>query len=325
MKSLYKSILKSIGSHIKPSASPKTSAAPKKPDITGNSNAISVMPSMTPTSAGSNWAKLQMSLPKDAKKDKPSRFSKDGSGSINGKAKAMGIAAYASQVQGANGTSAQPSASKWKGKDKDLSSLPLGKVPGDTGVVIGPLPEGKENNALVQELRGLVSGLTPLTRDAQKAPGNYMAIDCEMVGTGPNGSQSVLARVSLVNYHGHILVDSFVKPKERVTDWRTWVSGVRASDMINAKSFEEVQKEVADLVEGKILVGHAVENDTKALLLSHPSPLLRDTQTFKALREVAKTKKPGLKKLTELELGLKIQSGAHSSVSPFAASQWKLD
>lgn len=159
-----------------------------------------------------------------------------------------------------------------------------------------------------------------------------MAIDCEMVGTGPNGSQSVLARVSLVNYHGHILVDSFVKPKERVTDWRTWVSGVRASDMVNAKSFEVVQKEVAELVEGKILIGHAVENDTKvrlapsmvermptlspqALLLSHPSPLLRDTQTFKALREVAKTKKPGLKKLTELELGLKIQAGAHSSVS----------
>lgn len=90
-----------------------------------------------------------------------------------------------------------------------------------------------------------------------------MAIDCEMVGTGPNGSQSVLARVSLVNYHGHILVDSFVKPKERVTDWRTWVSGVRASDMVDAKSFEDVQKEVAELVEGKILIGHAVENDTK--------------------------------------------------------------
>jgi RNA exonuclease 4 len=90
-----------------------------------------------------------------------------------------------------------------------------------------------------------------------------MAIDCEMVGTGPNGSQSVLARVSLVNYHGHILVDSFVKPKERVTDWRTWVSGVRASDMIDAKSFEVVQKEVAEIVEGKILIGHAVENDTR--------------------------------------------------------------
>ncbi|KAJ9119804.1 hypothetical protein QFC24_005517 [Naganishia onofrii] len=289
------------------------------------------MASTTSTTVGSNWAKLQKSLPKDVKqKDgKPSRLSKDGSST--GKGKAMGIAAYASRVQGSNGTGTDSinsitSSSKWKGKGKDDSKLPPWKrpvahpIPGDTGVVLGPIPEGKENDPLIQELRSLVSGLTPLTRDAQKAPGNYMAIDCEMVGTGPNGSQSVLARVSLVNYHGHILVDSFVKPKERVTDWRTWVSGVRASDMVNAKSFEEVQKEVADIVEGKILIGHAVENDTKALLLSHPSPLLRDTQTFKTLREVAKTKKPGLKKLTELELGLKIQAGAHSSVTDARAT-----
>lgn len=34
---------------------------------------------------------------------------------------------------------------------------------------MGPIPEGKETNALVQELRGMVAGLKPLTRDAQKA------------------------------------------------------------------------------------------------------------------------------------------------------------
>jgi hypothetical protein len=42
-------------------------------------------------------------------------------------------------------------------------------VPGDTGVVLGPIPEGKENDTLVQELRAMVGGLKPLTRDAQKA------------------------------------------------------------------------------------------------------------------------------------------------------------
>src|SRR4051794_16440388 len=52
----------------------------------------------------------------------------------------------------------------------------------------------------------------------------------------------------------------------------------------------------------------------QALLLSHPAPLTRDTQTFSKLREAAKTKKPGLKKLTELLLGVKIQAGGHSSV-----------
>jgi RNA exonuclease 4 len=50
------------------------------------------------------------------------------------------------------------------------------------------------------------------------------------------------------------------------------------------------------------------------MLLSHPNPLIRDTQKFKPLREIAKTKHPGLKKLVELELGLQIQAGSHSSV-----------
>lgn len=55
-------------------------------------------------------------------------------------------------------------------------------------------------------------------------------------------------------------------------------------------------------------------------MLSHPRPLLRDTQTFAALRQIAKTKRPGLKKLAELELGVKIQAGAHSSVTDARAT-----
>jgi RNA exonuclease 4 len=84
-----------------------------------------------------------------------------------------------------------------------------------------------------------------------------------MVGLGHMGSESALARVSLVNYHGNVVYDTFVQPREKVTDWRTWVSGVRESDIQNAPPFDEVQKEVARLVDGKVLIGHAIENDTK--------------------------------------------------------------
>lgn len=136
-----------------------------------------------------------------------------------------------------------------------------------------------------------------------------------MVGLGPQGSESCLARISVVNYHGHVLLDTFVQPRETVTDWRTWISGIRASDVAGAPQFEEVQKQVSDLCEDRIVVGHAIENDMKALLLSHPGPMTRDTQTCKALREKARTKRPGLKKLVEMELGIRIQTGAHSSVS----------
>ena len=63
-----------------------------------------------------------------------------------------------------------------------------------------------------------------------------VAIDCEMVGVGLQGAESVLARVSLVNAHGHVLLDSYVRPKERVVDFRTHVSGVRPVDVKAGKT-----------------------------------------------------------------------------------------
>ncbi|BEJ10358.1 hypothetical protein CcaverHIS641_0703930 [Cutaneotrichosporon cavernicola] len=113
---------------------------------------------------------------------------------------------------------------------------------------------------------------------------------------------------------------AYVAPRERVTDYRTWVSGIRESDLRGAPLFDEVQKKVAELVQGRVLVGHAIENDTKALLLSHPAPFVRDTQRYRPLREAARSKRPGLKSLVESQLGLKIQSGAHSSITDARAT-----
>ena len=71
--------------------------------------------------------------------------------------------------------------------------------------------------------------------------GRYIAIDCEMVGVGgPKYERSALARISIVNFHGHCLLDTFVKPKELVTDWRTWVSGVSPHNMIGGSFFPEL-------------------------------------------------------------------------------------
>lgn len=91
-----------------------------------------------------------------------------------------------------------------------------------------------------------------------------------MVGFGPGGEESAVARVSIVNYHGNVVLDTFVQPREKVTDYRTWVSGIRESDVINAPSFEEVQKKVDVLIKERILIGHAVENDLKVSLHGPP-------------------------------------------------------
>jgi hypothetical protein len=56
---------------------------------------------------------------------------------------------------------------------------------------------------------------------------NVFAIDCEMVGAGPEGIRSLLARCSIVNHLGEVVYDKYVKPVEIVTDYRTHVSGIR--------------------------------------------------------------------------------------------------
>ncbi len=110
-------------------------------------------------------------------------------------------------------------------------------------------------------------------------------MDCEFVGIGADGSEDALARVSLVNFHGAVLYDVHVRPSETVTDYRTAVSGVTAGQVHGraAIPFKQAQREVAALLKEKILVGHAVQNDLRALLLSHPRQLIRDTSTYKRL------------------------------------------
>ena len=69
-------------------------------------------------------------------------------------------------------------------------------------------------------------------------PGHYISLDCEFVGLydpANNHGEHSLARVSIVNYHGAVVLDTFVAQRERVGDWRTWVSGVRAEDVKNGR------------------------------------------------------------------------------------------
>jgi len=151
--------------------------------------------------------------------------------------------------------------------------------------------------------------------------GKYLAIDCEMVGVGPrDAEESALARVSIVNYYGNVVLDTYVQPKEKVTDYRTWVSGIKPEHLEDASSFEDVTRKVADLIRNKVLIGHAITNDLQALLLTHPRQMIRDTSTYQPLRKLAKTKFPSLKKLALLLLDVEIQKDSHCSVDDARAT-----
>jgi RNA exonuclease 4 len=145
-----------------------------------------------------------------------------------------------------------------------------------------------------------------------------LAMDCEMVGVGVKGSTSVLARVSIVNLFGHCVYDKYVKPREPVTDYRTFVSGIRPHHLANGEDFKVVQKEVCDILKDRLLVGHAVNHDLQVLFLSHPRNLIRDTSKY--FRFVSEGKTPSLKKLSEQLLGVCVQVREHDSVEDAQAT-----
>ena len=65
----------------------------------------------------------------------------------------------------------------------------------------------------------------------EKTKALYVGLDCEMVGIGPNGTQSALARCCMVDFDGNVIYDEFVRPPGFVTDFRTKYSGVRKKDL----------------------------------------------------------------------------------------------
>ena len=102
-----------------------------------------------------------------------------------------------------------------------------------------------------------------------------VAVDCEMVGAGKFKNKNVLARVALVDEHGTCLLDTFVRPCKPVTDYRTQWSGIRERDLQGAPALASVRARVAKLIQGKLVVGHAVHNDLKVLKLHHPKACIR--------------------------------------------------
>jgi len=157
-----------------------------------------------------------------------------------------------------------------------------------------------------------VNGFTGVTK--------ILGMDCEMVGVGMTGTDSILARVSIVNHFGHKIYDKFVAPREKVTDYRTAVSGVRPEDLQGAPEFKEVQTEVSELLKGRVLVGHAIRHDLKVLFLDHPKKMIRDTSKYKPFRTAFGGRTPSLKNLAERFLGVKVQTGEHSSVQDSQAA-----
>ncbi|XP_044529610.1 interferon-stimulated 20 kDa exonuclease-like 2 [Gracilinanus agilis] len=197
-----------------------------------------------------------------------------------------------------------------------------------------PAPSRKTSSlsvvSKVDLLSEFQSGLCPLpparTLPAGTEKGKKMvALDCEMVGTGPKGHTSSLARCSIVSYSGDVLYDEYIRPPCKIVDYRTKWSGIKKEHMINATPFKVARREILKILLGKIVVGHAIHNDFKALHYFHPKPLTRDTSRIPILNSRAgfpENESISLKRLTKQLLQQDIQVGksGHSSVEDAKAT-----
>ena len=147
----------------------------------------------------------------------------------------------------------------------------------------------------------------------------FVGMDCEMVGVGKNGEESMLARCSLVTLDDtfdlhdkeftikktslkkikgiEVLYDVYVRPTKPITDYRTKWSGI-TKDRLNQNdviTLQECRQKVLEILTSSltttsnptnndqivVLVGHALKNDLNVLNIQHPYNLIRDTAYYK--------------------------------------------
>ena len=189
---------------------------------------------------------------------------------------------------------------------------------------INKLLKEKEIEASKQEQESIRQKADEQLPESYKS--RYVALDCEMVGIGSDGKQSALARVSLVDWYGKVLLDTFVQVPTRVTDFRTHVSGVEPKHIQKQQAMDvtECRQQVATILKGKVLVGHALQNDLHALFLQHPKDDIRDTAKYRPFQRVVRTKwRPRkLRDLVKQHLGKSIQVAgeSHDSVEDAAST-----
>ncbi|XVF04291.1 hypothetical protein REPUB_Repub05bG0069700 [Reevesia pubescens] len=147
---------------------------------------------------------------------------------------------------------------------------------------------------------------------------DVLAMDCEMVGVG-QGNKSALGRVSLdKSISGLKHLPLHCKVQEGVIAFGKNFGHNACFFVSAAKDFWAVQKKVAELIKGRILVGHALHNDLKALLLTHPKKDLRDTSEYQPFLKEGRRK--ALRHLAAEVLGVEIQTGEHCPVDDARAA-----
>ncbi|KFY99349.1 hypothetical protein V500_01389 [Pseudogymnoascus sp. VKM F-4518 (FW-2643)] len=170
-----------------------------------------------------------------------------------------------------------------------------------------------------------------------------IAVDCEMMRSNIG---QLLGRVSVVNYKSETIFDTFVCYPTwiNITSTEKEFSGIDRDDIDpqnGAQPFSEVQATLVELFCNRIVIGHNIEKDMKAMSMNLQSCVLqfqrvalwaipitfnmtfRDTQKYSGYRQYANQgahQGPSLKNLSLKVLGRQIEQGRVSSVEDAIAT-----
>ncbi|KAF8740637.1 hypothetical protein AX14_007779 [Amanita brunnescens Koide BX004] len=161
------------------------------------------------------------------------------------------------------------------------------------------------------------------TREVSTFPATkYVAVSVTNVYIGvikiKNNFERVpmVARVSIADYRGNVILDTFVRPTHRVEDYRTAETGIQYSHLVNAPLFQDVQRQVAHIIEDKIIIGHSIWTFLSVLGLVHPAISTRDLALYRPLRKKLKSRTIiGLPTLVHLFMGRNVGLDYENSVS----------
>ncbi|XVE77749.1 hypothetical protein DITRI_Ditri13aG0087500 [Diplodiscus trichospermus] len=149
-----------------------------------------------------------------------------------------------------------------------------------------------------------------------------VAMDCEMVGGGSDGSIDLCARVCLVDEDENLILHTYVQPQIPVTDYRYEVTGLTEDHLRDAMPLNEVQDKIMKILnngesvgripqdggKARLIVGHGIQHDLDCLRMKYPSHLLRDTAKYRPLMKTNLVSH-SLKRLTKTYLGQDTISG----------------
>ncbi|KAJ1621102.1 ribonuclease H-like domain-containing protein [Pavlovales sp. CCMP2436] len=142
-------------------------------------------------------------------------------------------------------------------------------------------------------------------------PAGAVSLDCEMVKVrnGKTGERFALGQCCILDVATEEpLYESYVKPDGEVVDYLTRYSGLSDHNLRSATPFAEARAQILELIKGRVIIGHGLENDFKVLGIRPESSLIYDT----SLLEWGPRISLKLRDLVRDELALEIQTGAHS-------------